>query len=458
MVAKPVVAPVQRREQRAAAGQLGQAPVTVGAAGERVREIAVEHADHRRPQQHATLLRRRARGHLGDQVVADRAIVAREVGHEAARVRVAPQRQGGETERARPALRVLPQPPQVVGVQGQADGGQHLAGLGERHGERRLADLRQPVLHAQPRQAQGRIRAGRDHDPERRRGMVQQLIEVRVRGRAGVAEVVEHEHDRLRPVVERRRQRRHEALDPAVRLAGQRRHRVAGAGAAERLEDGVPERAPVRVGGVEGQPGHRAGRPAGADPAREQDGLAGPGRGGDERQRGLRAGVQRVEQPRPCDDRRLVGGHGEHRRRQPSRRSSRGKNGPLLIPGSVVGRGKLPDDRAWSCSFKHKQACQYSRPRTTHERPRGHRLSGPRHRAGRRLQRGPRAASPRARARGHGDRRAARRRQGEAAPAVHDRRRRRHGRAVGRPHRPDLLRPALRHGHRRRHRSRDAAR
>ena len=56
VVAIPLAAPVQRREQRTAAGERAQPEVPVAAAGQRVGEIAVEQARDRRAQQEAAVL------------------------------------------------------------------------------------------------------------------------------------------------------------------------------------------------------------------------------------------------------------------------------------------------------------------------------------------------------------------------------------------------------------------
>ena len=72
--------------------------------------------------------------------------------------------------------------------------------------------------------------------------------------------------------------------------------RVAG-GMAERAEHRTPEAAAVGVVAVEREPRDRAGRAAGRDPRAQQRALARTGRGGQQRQRTLHAGVEGVEQP-----------------------------------------------------------------------------------------------------------------------------------------------------------------
>ena len=79
VVAIPLAAPVQRRQQHPAARELGQLPMAVVAAGERIRELARHHADDRRAEQEVALAARHARHDLRDEVVADRTVVAREV-------------------------------------------------------------------------------------------------------------------------------------------------------------------------------------------------------------------------------------------------------------------------------------------------------------------------------------------------------------------------------------------
>ena len=157
---------------------------------------------------------------------------------------------------------------------------EQLSGLVLGEGQMALTDLAQPVGQAQPREAQGRVLAGQQHEPQCRRCLRQQAIEVGGHlATVDLVEVVEHEDDGLRAAGERvaqRVQRRRQVAAPGHRDAE-----------AERRRDEAPEAVAVRVALAQRRPRHRAGRRARADPGRDHDRLAGPGRG---RHQGERAG------------------------------------------------------------------------------------------------------------------------------------------------------------------------
>ena len=118
------------------------------------------------------------------------------------------QRQRGEPERAGPALGVVPQAAGVLLGERHAGQLQHLRVSSKRQRQRRLADLGQLVLQPQPPEPQRRVGARGDHEPQRRRRVVQELVEVAVDRVGDLVEVVEHEHDRLVAPVQRRAGRR----------------------------------------------------------------------------------------------------------------------------------------------------------------------------------------------------------------------------------------------------------
>src|SRR3954452_2863966 len=82
---------------------------------------------------------------------------------------------------------------------------------------------------------------------------------------------------------------------------------------AERAEHRTPEAAAVGVVAVEREPRDRAGRAAGCDPRAQQHALPRAGRGGQQRQRALHAGVERVEQAFTRHHRRWPARHAELR-------------------------------------------------------------------------------------------------------------------------------------------------
>ena len=360
------------------------------------------------------------------------------------------QRKRGQPQRARPALGVLPQALHVHLAHRHAGGRQHLRRLVERHRQVRLAQLGELVLHAQAAEPQRRIRARRDHQPERGRRTVQQVVDVGVHRVGDLVEVVEHQHDRLLALRQRGGQRRDQRVGPRARVRRELGDRLARAGARERLEHGAPEPPPVAVGGIQREPGHRPGSPAGADPASEQRGLAGAGRPGDQRQGPPDALVEGVHQPAAIDDRRLLGWVRELRGRQAAGRLAGGRGRHSSLAGERTSSPTTsPAGSEGNSPVRWRGSGLQTTRRTCYERPRSDRLPRPCHRpAGhRRCCRG--AEVSRDRARRHGDHRAPRGREGQAPPAVAGRRGRRVGRAVGRPDRPDLLHAAVRHGDRR---------
>jgi hypothetical protein len=318
VVAVPLPASVQRREQRAAARQLGEPPLAAGAAGQRVRELAVEHIDDRRAKQEAPVLGRDVGQDLREQVVADRPVVAGEVVDEALRLGMIAKRQSREAQRTDPPLGVFPQPPDVRLVHRHAELRQHLGGLREREGELRGPDLGQLVLEPEPPEAQRRVCARRQDDAQRRRRAPEETVDVGVHMVADLVEVVEHQHDRRRALRQGGRQGVQHPGDPLLAVRPGRRGREFHAGAVNRLQNRSPETPPVGVGGIERHPRDGSRGPAARDPAPEEDRLACARGRGHQRERPTTAGVEPVDQPGALDDGALVCRKRELRRRQPA--------------------------------------------------------------------------------------------------------------------------------------------
>jgi hypothetical protein len=104
---------------------------------------------------------------LGQQIVAERPVVAREVVDEALGLRMAPQRVRREPQCADPSFGVLPEPPHMGLPHCDLEAGEHVAGLVERERELGAADLGQLVLQPQPPEVQRRVGA-RGHDQPQR--------------------------------------------------------------------------------------------------------------------------------------------------------------------------------------------------------------------------------------------------------------------------------------------------
>ena len=283
--------------------------MTVVAAREHVRKVTVEHADDRGTQQEVAVLRRH-RGHdLRQQVIADRAIVAREVGNEARRVGMVTERDRGEADRADPTLGVRPQATDIVVLDRDAERAHHLDGLGEREGKVGRADLGELILQAQSPEVQRWVGPAGHDQPQPGQRMSQQQLEVGVDRAGDLVEVVEHEHHRGAVGGQRRGQRGNEYLDA---VAGRRAHPadLPAAGAMQRLEHRPPEPPVLAVGRVERQPRDRPLRPC-RDPAPEQYRLARAGRRSQQRQRALDSAIEVVEQPLAAHEPVLHGRQGE---------------------------------------------------------------------------------------------------------------------------------------------------
>ena len=108
VVAKPIAAAVERDHQRVGGDQRIEDIGRVVAPGQRVGERGADAVDDRRGQQQFARGVALARQHLVDQVRDDRAIVARELGHERLGVGVPGERQRRQPQPGRPALGALP--------------------------------------------------------------------------------------------------------------------------------------------------------------------------------------------------------------------------------------------------------------------------------------------------------------------------------------------------------------
>ena len=104
VVAEPAPAPVEADDQRALVLEVPERPPAVVPARERVRQLTADAVDHARPQQELADLRGLQREHLLGQVVADRAVVAGELGEEAIRVGRSDGRHRRQPQACRPAL------------------------------------------------------------------------------------------------------------------------------------------------------------------------------------------------------------------------------------------------------------------------------------------------------------------------------------------------------------------
>jgi hypothetical protein len=216
--------------------------------------------------------------HLTDQVRRDRPVVRGELGEQPVRLGGAGQRHDREPQPGRPAFGLLEQPAELVRVE------LDLRGLEQRPrlagGEPQVvgADLAELVGEPQPGERQPRVVPAGQDQPQAGRLVAQQGLHALARLRVGhLVDVVEHQHDGVRQVVERVddlgeeagvRARTPRHRQPRERAAG--RH---GPGGGQRVEQRRPEPAVVVVVRVQRHPGHLAGVPL-PDPLRQQQRLA----------------------------------------------------------------------------------------------------------------------------------------------------------------------------------------
>ena len=183
-----------------------------------------------------------AREDLLDQERHDRAVVAREVGDQRARVRVARERQRRQPEPRRPALGARDQLAEVVLGQLHVVAREQLGGLRCGEGEVGPAQLGQLARDAQAVQRQVRVVARAEHEAQPLRAHAQQRgQDGGRRGALGVLQVVDDQDERRapRPCLDRGG----DALGQALRRGGRR---AAQGAAAERGDEPRPDVAEAR--------------------------------------------------------------------------------------------------------------------------------------------------------------------------------------------------------------------
>jgi hypothetical protein len=170
---EPVPGPplADRGQQRVIALEPRENARGVGAPGHLVGQVRVRGVEDRQSQQVVAYVGRLLREHLGEQVVGDRAVDTGELGDERGRVRVRAHRERREPQAGRPAFGALPQRLGDVAGHVEARHREQLLGLGERERKVGHADLGQRAGDAEPANAERRVDARRDDEPERGRRM-----------------------------------------------------------------------------------------------------------------------------------------------------------------------------------------------------------------------------------------------------------------------------------------------
>ena len=279
--------PLERR-QPAAGG---------GVAGQRHGEVGGEAGGDARAQEE--LLRGLVLPveHLGQQVVRHRDLRRRGAEHEAAGLGVRPQGAGGEAQAGRPALGPLAERPGVVATEADAVAGEQLARLVRPEAEVGVADLAEPALDRQASPAQRRVGPAGQHEVERGRCLVDEVLHGPQRTQGGqLVEVVEHEDAMGAPAD----QVLEDHVEPVVaRLRGQLVQPGERTGPFQRHHDEVGQPAGLVVPPVDGQPADRPERGA-VEPTREKGRLAGPRRRADQRDLAARVVGEQGLEPWPA--------------------------------------------------------------------------------------------------------------------------------------------------------------
>ena len=169
-----------------------------GAAGEGVGQRPADALEDRGSQEQVAHLRRLALEHLGEEVARHGALAARELRHEPCWVRVRAQRDRRQTHTGRPSLRAFLQ--RRNGGVRHADPArtEQAPRLVEREAQVGPAQLGQLARDPEAMQAEGRLLASREHDPQLRRHPREQQLQPgqRVVG-AELVEIVDHQLERL---------------------------------------------------------------------------------------------------------------------------------------------------------------------------------------------------------------------------------------------------------------------
>ena len=263
--------------ERGVVFEVGQRVARVGPPGERGGQRGGDGVAHAHREQHLDDLVGQRGQDLAHQVVGDGLPVAGEIGEERGRVRGLAQGDAGQAQRRGPARRLRVQEVVLRGGDVHVGPRQHGGGLLGGEGERGCPQLPQLAGEPQPSEAQRRVRAAGQHQPQARRPVVQQGREACQRVGVGqLLQVVEH-HDERAGHRDQRVDDGVEELRAAARHVGQPHsaQRVGGGHGGHRREGGQHARPEPPVGvvlAVDGQPGDPARLPR--HPVGEQERLA----------------------------------------------------------------------------------------------------------------------------------------------------------------------------------------
>ena len=295
------VSPAQRRPQQVGEQGVVAVPPVIGRVGEeharplevlqplarlvvggqQRRQVGGEALGHAGAEQEVLDGRVLAIEHLLEQVVRQRGFRGRCADDQLVGVASGGQGAGRQPQPGRPPLCPRPQRAHVVAAQIDALAGEELRRLVERELEVGVADLAEPPVEPHAPEGDRRVGPRAEHEGQAGRDVLEEEAERPECGRgAQVVDVVEHEHPRAR------RQRVDGHVDQGgvgAPAAGRVGH---GPDAGQCLHHATGEAAGLVVPLVEGDPG--GGAVVGAEPRRDEGGLAGAGEPGHE---GHRAAV-----------------------------------------------------------------------------------------------------------------------------------------------------------------------
>ena len=178
VVGEPAAGAADRGHHRVAPHQVRQPCCAIAAFGEHVGQVAGEGIHDRRPQQEGPQIGRLAVEQLFEEVVGDRLVGRRESGDVRLGLRVVAQGERRQPQRRGPAFGATAEHGELVRVERRARMLEQLSGLVLGEGQMALTDLAQPVRQAQAREAQRRVLARDEDEPERGGCLREQAIDV----------------------------------------------------------------------------------------------------------------------------------------------------------------------------------------------------------------------------------------------------------------------------------------
>ena len=194
---------VERGDERVLGFQPLQDRLGSGAARERLGQRAADALEDRRAQQQLAYLWRLAVEHLGEEVARHGPFAAGELGHEAVGIRVRGQRDGRQPHTGRPPLGALLHRLQPTIRHADPVRIEQRAGLVEREAKVGRAQLGELAREPQAVQAERRLLAGREHDPQSCREARDQHLQPCERVVGGeLVQVIDHQVQRILEPVE----------------------------------------------------------------------------------------------------------------------------------------------------------------------------------------------------------------------------------------------------------------